>query len=479
MQQGSNYVKIAVIDNGIDEARFNIDIGNKVYVNGIGKCVTDDKDMSTVNFTHGTICAQIIDENAVDATLYSVRILDEGGKGLINSLAPALEWCYQNGIRLVNLSLGTTHFHDKSIICQIINRYAYKGLIIVAATSNSGYTTYPASFSNVVSVEMGEVLRFAELAQKEKGVDLSAPIKQEIISEETPFIVPQSNSYATPYVTAMIANILREKPTASLTTIREILCNSQNKSTFYYVPDWIESAWISDKCRKSEATYYFRSVAGELDACTDEIDTLVIMDKEEFQQYRYKEKHIVYLGEDSIGYPLTDGYFWSKEQRIEQITSSPKRISEIEIPIIVIKLHVEEDSILLLDTLRHRFFEDGYNAYAGSCEIANVLYDLEFFPQELCSPLKQETVLDFIYWQTFYNQSDVIVFCMDDVGYSPLVEVADIIIKINPNEEKLEAEIFCDGQWKNNMFFAYMDQKSISSLYQRILEYLTEENDEQ
>lgn len=73
MQQGSNYVKIAVIDNGIDEDRFNIDIGNKVYVNGIGKCVTDDKDMSTVNFTHGTICAQIIDDNAVDATLYSMN----------------------------------------------------------------------------------------------------------------------------------------------------------------------------------------------------------------------------------------------------------------------------------------------------------------------------------------------------------------------------------------------------------------------
>lgn len=474
-----NSVKIAVIDNGIDNTQINFDLENKVYVDSASECITDDKDISGFTFAHGTICASIIKNNTENAKLYSVRMLDENGRGLVRSLSPALEWCYQNGIRLVNLSLGTTHFHDKGIIRQIINHYAYKGMIIVAATSNSGYTTYPASFSNVISVEAGEALRFAELAQQEKGVDFSAPIKQELISEQTSFSVPQSNSYATPYVTAMIANILREKPTASLTSIREILCNSQGKSTFYYVPDWIESAWISDKYWKSEATYYFRSVAGELDACTDEIDTLVIMDKEEFQQYRYKEKHIVYLGEESIEYPLTDGYFWSKEQRIEQIMSSPKRISEIEIPIIIVKLNVEQDSILLLDTLRHRFFEGGYNAYAGSFEIASVLYDLEFFPKELCSPLTRETVLDFIYWQTFYNQSDVIVFCMDDEGYSPLVEVADMIIKINPNEEKTVAEIFCDGQWKNNIFFTYMDQKSISSLYQRILEYLTEENDEQ
>lgn len=472
-------MKIAVIDNGIDESQFNIDIDNKVYIDGTGKCVTDDKDMSNVSFTHGTTCAQIIDDNTVDATLYSVRILDEGGKGLIDSLAPALEWCYQNGIRLVNLSLGTTHFHDKSIIRQIINRYAHKSMIIVAATSNNGYTTYPASFSNVISVEAGEDFRFAELAQKERGIDFTAHVKQALFLGEMSLGVSQSNSYATPYVTAMIANILREKPAASLTSIREILCNSQKKSIFYYVPDWIESAWISDKCRKSEGTYYFRSVAGELDACKDEIDTLVIMDKEELRQYRNMEKHIVYLGEESIEYPLTGGYFWSKEQRIEQITSSPKRISEIEIPIIVVKLNVEQDSILLLDALRNCFFEDGYNAYVSSCETASVLYDFEYLPEELCSPLTRETVLDFIYWQTFYNQSDVIVFCMDDEGYSPLVEDADMIIKINPNEEKIVAEIFCDGQWKNNTFFTHMDRKSVHSLYQHILEYLTEENDEQ
>ena len=147
--------------------------------------------------------------------------------------------------------------------------------------------------------------------------------------------------------------------------------------------NWIESAWISDKCRKSEAAYYFKCISGELDVCKDEIDTLVVMDKDELQQSYDKEKHIVYLGDDSIEYPLTNGYFWSKEQRIEQIVSSSKRVSEIQIPIIIIELRVEQDSILLLDGLRSNFYEDGYNAYAVSGEIESVLYDLEFFPKEL------------------------------------------------------------------------------------------------
>lgn len=474
-----NIVKIAVIDNGIDNTLVAFDLENKVYVDPVTKCVTDDKDMSSVSFAHGTFCAYIIKKNTVNSELYSVRILDENGKGLINSISPALEWCLQNGIRLVNLSLGTTHFYDKNKIREIINRYAYKGMIIVAATSNSGHTTYPASFSNVISVEVGESFCFAKYAQKEKGVDFSAPVKQEHSFGKTAIGTLQSNSYATPYVTAMIAYILQEKPSASLTTIRKTLCNSQGKCIFFYMPDWIESAWVSDKCRKSEATYYFRCVFGELDTCRDAIDTLIVMDKDELQQYYNKEKHIIYLGDDSIECPLTNGYFWCKELRIEQIASSPKRVSEIPIPLIIIELHMELDSILLLDGLRGSFYEDGYNAYAVSGEIESVLYDLEFFPRELCSPLKREMVYDFLYWQTFYKQSDVILLCMDKKELWPFMEDADMIIKIYQDEEKAVMEIYCDGTWRKNVKFAHMDKKIISSLYQCILKCLTEGNDGQ
>lgn len=477
MHQGSGIVKVAVIDNGIDASQMNIEIADKIFVDSAGRCITDDKDMSGVSFTHGTLCAYIIQKNVINAELYSVRILDESGNGLINSISPALEWCYQNGIRLVNLSLGTTHFRDKNKMREIINHYVHKGMFIVAATSNSGYTTYPASFSNVISVEAGGDFSFTESSQKEKGVDFMAPVKQIYSLEKLSFKIPPSNSYATSYVTAIIVNILQEKPSVGLTTIRDTLCNGRGIRTFFYIPDWIESAWVSDKCRKSEAAYYFKCVSGELDTCKDEIDTIVVMDKEEFQQYRNKAKQIVYLGDDPIEYPLTDRYFWSKEQRIEQIASSPKRISEIQIPIIIIELRMEQDSIRLLDDLRNSFSEDGYNAYAVSGETESVLYDLEFFPKELCSQLERETVLDFLYWQTFYKQSDVVLFCMDKRENLPFMEDADMVIKINLLGEKIVAEIYCDGKWRKNVNFTYLDREAVSSLYQCILKFLTEDSD--
>lgn len=472
-------VKIAILDNGIDEKQLGCELQAKVYIDKCGKPIIDNENMGSTYFIHGTVCAFIIKSFFEDADMFSVRILDENGKGIVTCLKSALEWCCQRDIQLVNLSLGSTHFYDKDKIREMINHYAYKGMIIVAATSNSGYTTYPASFSNVISVEAGEDFCYAELAQKEKGVDFIAPVEQGRFAVKTPFGIPLSNSYAAPYVTAMIANILQENPSASLTTIRETICNSQKENTFFYAPDWIEAAWVSGKCRKSEAAYYFKRVAGDLDVCKDEIDTLVVVDKEELQKYHSKEKHIVYLGEDSIEYPLTVGYFWSKKQRIEQITSSPKRISEIEIPIIIIKLCAGYDPILMLNVLRNCFSEDGHNIYAVSSETESVLYDLELLPEELCNPSYGETLLDFLYWQTFYKQSDAVLFCTENEEYTSFIENADMVVKMHPDGEKITAEIYCDGAWRKNVIFTYMDRKDIISLYQCILKLLTEDDNGQ
>lgn len=92
-------------------------------------------------------------KNFPDSEIYSLRILDENGKGEIECLKPALEWCLESGINVVNLSLGTTHFKDKTGIRKIINYYANQGICIIAATSNSKYVTYPASFSNVLELQ--------------------------------------------------------------------------------------------------------------------------------------------------------------------------------------------------------------------------------------------------------------------------------------------------------------------------------------
>lgn len=87
-----------------------------------------------------------------DCVISSVQILDENGQGGINKLRQAFEWCLEEKIDIVNLSLGTTNFRDKEVLQQIVNDYVRKGLIIIAAFSNEYVTTYPAFFSNVIGV---------------------------------------------------------------------------------------------------------------------------------------------------------------------------------------------------------------------------------------------------------------------------------------------------------------------------------------
>lgn len=74
-------VKIAVIDNGIDETCLNHNLECKIYINHNGQCVLDNENLRGMNFIHGTICASIIQKYFPDSEIYSVRILNEKGKG--------------------------------------------------------------------------------------------------------------------------------------------------------------------------------------------------------------------------------------------------------------------------------------------------------------------------------------------------------------------------------------------------------------
>lgn len=163
-------VKIAILDNGIDENKlvgYKISISilkNKRNIYGVGEV-----------FPHGTYCAIIVGINCVNSSLYSYQLLNNDGIGNVNDLKAAFDWCLMNNIRLVNLSFGTTHFKDKKIIRQVVNRYVNKGLVIVAATANSGYTTYPASISSVVGVKAGDKFGVDDEILQCIGVDYVAP----------------------------------------------------------------------------------------------------------------------------------------------------------------------------------------------------------------------------------------------------------------------------------------------------------------
>jgi hypothetical protein len=98
-------VKIAIIDSGIHP-----DHPHVVRVAG-GIAITPDgvSDDWSDRIGHGTAVAGAIREKAPDAELYAVKVFDRRLSANIDVLIRALEWCAENRMDLINLSLGTSN----------------------------------------------------------------------------------------------------------------------------------------------------------------------------------------------------------------------------------------------------------------------------------------------------------------------------------------------------------------------------------
>ena len=233
--------RVAILDNGIYQKQSDGLIINKIIEKNVVREWSDAD--SLLMCEHGTYCSLIIKKYTGVVSLYGIRILDENGKGDYSNLYQAFDECNREKIYLLNLSFGTTHFQDKKAIRKTINHFSNQGFLIIAATSNDGYTTYPASLSNVISVSAGDSFGIDQNMQLQKGIDFIAPSKHEITIEGASFCLGKSNSYAAPYVTAMVGNLINEKGMLTIDEIRMRL--APEGTAFMYSPDWIEKACIS------------------------------------------------------------------------------------------------------------------------------------------------------------------------------------------------------------------------------------------
>lgn len=146
-----SHVKIAVLDTGIDydHAELSSRFGHKKGENFTGPGAPLDRE------GHGThvagICAGETTGVAPEATLYAVKVLDDSGRGTDYEVIQGLEWAIDNGIEVVNMSLGAAAATEA--LGQVCSEANKRGITLVAAAGNEGYgASYPASFDSVISV---------------------------------------------------------------------------------------------------------------------------------------------------------------------------------------------------------------------------------------------------------------------------------------------------------------------------------------
>lgn len=229
---GQQCVKVAIVDSGIELSHPYIgtiaggvdisinDDGNPVYSADFADC-----------FGHGTACAGIIRKKAPESEIYSVRVFDVSLIADGRALVAAIQWCIDNKMDVVNLSLGTTDVTFKASLQDICRRALASGVILVAAASNDGRASYPAVLSEVIGVS-GDAINEPDgfYFNNDQPIEFVARgDEQRVCWLNGKHIMTGGTSFAAPHISGLIAGLLKENPNTTPSHIRELL--AQRAST--------------------------------------------------------------------------------------------------------------------------------------------------------------------------------------------------------------------------------------------------------
>jgi Subtilase family. len=475
----SSKIKIAIIDSGINRNLIQIEkLKDELIVDENNVCKVDNSIPKTTDYLHGTICALIIEKYCPDCVFSSIRILDETGKGGIEKIEPALEWCCQNNITLVNLSLGTTHFKESEKLNRLINRFVYKGLIIVAAVSNIGFFTFPASFSNVIGVSTKGNCSLYVDNYVHLGIDtvVSSEHIIELCGKE--YKTSLSNSYAAPYVSALIIQKIIEGAKYDIHMLKEYVRKRSHIDLTgnLYNPDWIFKAYMKNGQGNSKENYYFEVVSDNDRDFEHEADTIIANSLAELEKLDIDKKNLVYLGDDDIENINISGFKWSWHTRVQQIIRNQYEGKGLDIPLVILEIDDSLDKYYILSKFRKLFENDGYNSYVISMEPEGVLYRFEYIP-DIQASLSEQLIRNFVEGQVFYKQNDLVLWNVSR-------EQKAMIYALYPKYDieivfgKKETLVYIERNLAHKQTYNTLPEGYISIIYDLIIRCLTEEEHE-
>ena len=199
---------------------------------------------------HGTYVAGIIAAAnkggekvgvAPEAELYCLKVLGDNGHGQPSSLIAAIEWCIENRMQIVNMSLGFTS--DHASVSQALWLAANSGMVLVAAAGNDGpgvgRIRFPAAYDFVIGVTATDRAdRLASVSSAGPGVDLCAPGDEinstdrysrlspwvrDVFPDGNYTVWPAGTSFAAPHASGVAALVLCVNRSIAADRVRKIL----------------------------------------------------------------------------------------------------------------------------------------------------------------------------------------------------------------------------------------------------------------
>lgn len=205
-------VTIAVIDSGIHPGH--------PHVGGLaGALSLDDRarpsDDVLDRLGHGTAVAAAIHEKAPNAEIHVVKVFHETLSTTITALRRAVEWALESGMRLVNLSLGTSRVEHGPLLAEVLEEAATMGCLVVSARQLDGTLWYPGSLPGAVGVELDWSLDRDSMALG-PGPGAGLLVRASGYPRPIPGVDPERNlrgvSFAVANVSGLLARMLEGRP---------------------------------------------------------------------------------------------------------------------------------------------------------------------------------------------------------------------------------------------------------------------------
>lgn len=227
-------VTIAIIDSGIyaehDEFT-NLDLSelSTSFVSGSDSIVDGTGHGS---FVTGVVAAdhdsdEGLNGGAPEATIMVLRVFDSSGNTTTAAVLSAIEYAIENGVQVINMSLGGMGSDFKNSISEAIGDAYDAGILMVAAVGNygTGAFYYPANFDEVLGVGMvysdGTI---ASNSQRNTSVFVVAPGKEMVgIDYNGGYKVSSGTSYASPVIASFAAMAKQVAPNITMDGFFELI----------------------------------------------------------------------------------------------------------------------------------------------------------------------------------------------------------------------------------------------------------------
>jgi subtilisin family serine protease len=217
-------VRVGVVDSGWNRTRIDARILSGVHVSEAKSQVdSDDHDRNG----HGTTCSRIILEMAPECRIVPIRVFEQRLDASPATLMAAIDWAVSDGLKLLNLSLGTLRIDILRSLYATCARARDAGVILVAAARSArDEWSYPAVFEPVIGVGL-TALPNPYLIQYRPGAAVecatSATARPAIGTDVVRATPGFGTSYAAPIVTALIARWLEENPQLDTNGVRALM----------------------------------------------------------------------------------------------------------------------------------------------------------------------------------------------------------------------------------------------------------------